>query len=74
MLYQNGIFEKDAASIMDHVIQKFDAEDSYKVTWNRPSNEYENPFYVGMFLAMKPYVLEWIDANKPLAFYRRMFE
>ena len=74
MLYQNGISEKDAESIMDCVIQKFDAEDSYKVTWDRPSNEYENPFYAVMFLTMKPYVLEWIDENKPLAFYRRMFE
>ena len=73
MLVQNGMFESQAKEVMDLAIDDLN-KDNYKITFDRPSNEYPDPFYIVIFLRIKPIALKWINENKPLAWYKPMFE
>lgn len=74
MLYNMGVFESDASAIMDLAIPMIaEMLPQYSITWDRPSTEYPDPFYTVVFITVKRAALQWIDANKPQAWFRPMF-
>lgn len=74
MLYNMGVFESDASAIMDLAIPMFkEMLPTYNVTWDRPATEYPEAFYnVGM-ITVKKAGLQWINENKPQAWFKSMF-
>lgn len=77
MLINRGVFY-DAEKIMDYAIPKIDAEfldtHQYKITWDRPREEYPDAMYAALFLThIKRHVREWALANKPKAFWLPAF-
>jgi hypothetical protein len=78
MIFERGVFEKQARAMMDFAIPKIDVEmhgqNQKLVEWDAPQDENDYPFYAVVFMIyVKPLVVEWIDANLPLAWYRPMF-
>lgn len=73
-LYEMGLFESDASKIMDLAIPMFkDMTPNYNVTWDRPASEYPDSFYTVGFITVKQAALQWIDENKPQAWFRALF-
>lgn len=70
-----GVFESQAKQIMELAKPKFaESLPEYKVTWERPANEYPDAFYtVGFMMVVKGAALQWIDSNLPKAWFRQMF-
>ena len=78
MIFEHGVFESQAKAMMDFAIPKIDAQmveqQTQILTWYRPSIEYPNAIYATVFMIyVRPLIVEWIDANLPLAWYRPMF-
>ena len=70
-LVKSGLFESQAKEVMDGVVIKL--KDNH-ISWDRPASEYPDGVYMALFIQMKPIVLEWINANKPEAWFKPMFE
>jgi hypothetical protein len=62
MLIEYGMSELQANQVMDIAIPKLNnfVED-YKITFDRPSNEYPVAFYSILFKVIKPIALKWIE-------------
>lgn len=74
MLYNMGVFENDASAIMDLAIPMVaEMLPQYSVTWDRPSTEYPEAFYNVVFITVKRAALQWINENKPQAWFKAMF-
>lgn len=78
LIYSHGVFESQSKAMMDFAIPKIDAKmdasGDEKLAWNSPAQDYDNPLYAAVFMAyVRPLVVQWIDANLPLAWYRPMF-
>jgi hypothetical protein len=73
-LIERGMFRSQANEIMEIAMPKIESEgDGYKITWNSPSSDYP-AILIGMWkMLLKPIALEWIDTNKPQAWFREMF-
>lgn len=75
MLVNNGLFPDDAKSIMEVAMPEIDKQvENYKFTWDRPASEYPDVIYNVVFLSIKPIALKWIEENRPMAWFRPMFE
>lgn len=79
LLYNRGIFESQAKSIMDYAIPKIDSEMRQSgeslITWDRPSDEYPDALYAALFIAyINQRVVEWAKENLPKAWWIPMFE
>ena len=47
----------------------------YKITWERPDDEYDKSMYVFWFASIvKPEALKWVKKNTPEAWFKPMFE
>lgn len=73
-----GIFENTATQIMDYAIPLIDAEmeaeNTTKITWNRPADEYPTALYGVLFLThINKQVLAWAENNMPMAWWKPMF-
>jgi hypothetical protein len=66
--YQSNEVMELAIPQLDEVIE------SYSITWNSPSSEYPEEIYNVLILAIRPIALKWIEENKPLAWFKPMFE
>jgi len=79
MLYNMGIFKQDVTQIMDFAIEEIDMvrtpDGPYKITWNRPADEYPEQFYNVIFtVEIKPQVFAWAEKNMPLAWWKPLFD
>ncbi len=74
MLTNNGMFESQAKKVMDLAIPVVDGFDNYKMTWERPANEYPDPLYAVIYMMIEPIALKWIEDNCPKAWFKPMFE
>lgn len=77
-LFQMGIFENTATQIMDYAIPLIDAEmeaeNTTKITWNRPADEYPTALYSVLFVThINKHVLAWTEINMPIAWWKPMF-
>jgi len=74
MLFERGMFENQAKEVMDLAIPVCDATaPDYKITWDRPAEEYPDPFYSVVFLSIKPVALKYIEEKCPMAWFKAMF-
>ena len=75
MLFEMGMFEDQAKAVMELAIPVCDAViPDYKITWDRPADEYPEPFYRVVFLSVKPVAKKYIEDNCPMAWFKPMFE
>ncbi|MFT7614325.1 MAG: hypothetical protein ACI9J3_003307 [Parvicellaceae bacterium] len=75
MLIERGMFDTQAEAVMDLAIPKMDdVVENYNFTWDTDSNEYPQVIYNVLFSTVKETALEWINTNKPQAWYKPMFE
>lgn len=74
MLIERGMSEGQATKVMDLSIPSLNKlGDNYKITFDRPSDEYPTLIYHIWFATVKPIALKWIDENVPQAWFREMF-
>jgi hypothetical protein len=77
MLVKNGMFESQAKEVMDiaisELIKSVDVT-YYEINFNRNSNEYPEVLYSVLYMSIKPIALKWIEDNKPMAWFKPMFE
>jgi hypothetical protein len=74
MLVDNGMFDDQAKKVMEVAIPRIEAlTPDYKITWDRPAEEYPDPVYAAIWLHLRGIALEWIDENIPKAWFRPMF-
>lgn len=80
-LEQRGMSFHQAVLCTDFCIDKLNAQieiddnfNDYKITWNRPSDEYPNVLLRTLTFMMNPNVLEWIEENIPNAWFKRVFD
>ena len=73
MLCDNGMFPDQAKKVME--VAKPELEiDGYRVTWDRPAEEYPEPFYKVGYLIVRRVAGEWLKENLPKAWFRPMFD
>lgn len=74
MLVQNGMSESQAKKVMDIAIPELqEMTPSYKITFDRPSEEYDDRLFYIIFSFMRPIALKWIEENAPQAWFKPMF-
>lgn len=75
MLIERGMFESQAKEVMDLAVPVLDGQvDNYKITWDRPSEEYPDVLYNVMFHSVRKVALKYIEENIPMAWFKPMFE
>lgn len=75
MLINRGMFESQAKEVMKIAISELNKlTEDYKITFDRPANEYPEAIYTILFLAIKPIALKWIEENIPQAWFKPMFQ
>ena len=75
MLVQHGMFESQAEKVLEIAIPKIEAATpDYRITWNRPAEEYPNALYRVMWIYVKAAAKDWIAENAPRAWFRPIFD
>jgi len=75
MLTERGMFDENADEVLKEAIPRIEkSTPDYKITWDRPADEYLDAFYDSMWLSLRDVALEWIDEKAPEAWFRPMFE
>ncbi len=75
MLTDRGMFDSQADAVLKEVIPQIESlTPGYRITWDRPANEYPDAVYNVMWLPLRDAALKWIDKNMPQAWFRPMFE
>lgn len=75
MLTERGMSESQAAEVMKDFIPAMNKESGeYRITWERPEHEYPDIMYSLWFQQLKVYALNWLNENKPQAWFKPMFE
>ncbi len=69
MLVANGMFETQAEEVMDMAQER----DDMGIHWNFSHDQYADMMYPILFESIKPIALEWIEKNKPQAWYKGCF-
>jgi hypothetical protein len=73
-LTERGMSKQQAESVMQLAIPKIQKlADNYEVTFDRPKREYDPIVIVMLWHQTKKVALEWIDENKPQAWFRDIF-
>lgn len=69
------VLNKTATEIngMEEIEGKMVPINPYIITWESPSYDYPQVMYAAWFEVIKPIGLEWINKNKPQAWFRDMF-
>lgn len=76
MLMAHGMFDSQVDAVMPAVKAAVDSmagEIKYDFAWNGKADAYPEELYWLIFNQIKPVVLDWIDKNKPMAWFRPMF-
>ncbi len=74
-LEQQGLFNTQAKEIVELAIPELEKLcPGYRITWDKPAEEYPSPMYVVWFIAMKPIALKWINEHAPMAWFKSLFE
>lgn len=76
MLVQRGMFESQAEQVMEKAMPVIDSTvENYRFTWDRPASEYPEQLYPMIFsTTIKPIALAWIEENKPMAWFKAIFQ
>jgi hypothetical protein len=75
MLTDRGMSDCQANEVMELAIPELNnLVEGYSITMDRPSDEYPNVIYNVLFMQIKPVALKWINENKPMAWFKNMFE
>jgi hypothetical protein len=75
MLEANGMFESQAKEVIELAIPKLnEVVKDYRVDFNDSEDTYPEAIYTVFFMSVKPIALNWINQNKPEAWYKPMFE
>ena len=72
MLTNNGMFDSQAQAVFESAKPLIEV-DGYRMTWDRPSDEYPLEMYAVINLILKREALSYIDQNCPRAWFRPMF-
>lgn len=78
-LFSMGMFENQAEAVMEKVISdsktnKESPNIDMKDRWDDDITGYPECMLTVLFIAIKPFALEWIKENMPEAWYRPMFD
>jgi hypothetical protein len=73
-LVMRGMSDKQAEEVMQIAIPQIGKVDDYQITFNSPSEDYPSIVYKILDSQLKPIALKWIIENKPMAFFRPLFE
>jgi hypothetical protein len=74
MIEANGPSEQQSEAIMEIAMPELDKKArDYTITFDSPASDYPDLFYTIWYSAIKPIALQWIDENKPQAWFRDMF-
>lgn len=75
MLIDCGMSDNQADAVLEIAIPRIEsAAPNYRITWDRPAEEYPDVLYNTWWLYLKDAALEWIEENIPQAWFRSMFE
>jgi hypothetical protein len=76
MLINNGMSYSQAEAVMSIAILELDnILDDYQIDLNASSGSYPDVIYNILYSGtVKPIALKWINDNKPLAWFKPMFE
>ncbi len=72
-LVNRGMFPDQADAVIERAMPELEV-DGYRITWDRPADEYPKQLFGLWFLTCKRHALAWIDENVPMAWFRPMFE
>lgn len=74
MLVERGMFESQAKEVVESSITQINfMTPSYRITWDSRCEDYPDSMYDVWFFIMKPIALNWINENKPNAWFKPMF-
>ena len=75
-LSKNGMFDtqiKEVMLIAKAAISKQIEKVDYRITWDRPSSEYDDVIHTMLFVKTKPFVYKWYQENLPNAWNKDLF-
>ena len=72
MLYDNGLFEKEAEAVIEHYVNSPIGADM-KECLNEDEANYPKPMMAVVWVGIKHSAVEWIDANHPQHWARAVF-
>ena len=74
MLVNKGLSGTQAEEVMAIAEPELNKlANDYKITFNRPADEYPCVIYTILFMVIRRIALKWIEENMPLAWYKPMF-
>lgn len=74
MLIKNGMFRTQAEEVLAIAIPELNKlAGGYQIQFDTPATDYPLALYDQWFKTIKPIALDWIDKNKPKAWFRDMF-
>ncbi len=71
-LYENGMFEKDAKTVVDYA-KAHPVFEAMQSRWNDSITGYPEPMKAVNIIALRKVAHEWIEKNQPQAWYKEMF-
>lgn len=74
----NGMFDSQAMDAIGYAIREYEKSDAYgeigySMCWDSDANDYPEMLYGVIFIALKSYILTWIEENKPEAWFKELF-
>jgi len=70
--FERGMFENDAKAVVDSVVATF--KDEIDLKWDDPVDAYPEELYAAIALWLNQKAIEWIETNRPRAWYKACFE
>ncbi len=71
-VYEMGVFPNDAKAIVEAAKVELDAMSP--LNWDSPASGYPEQIYQIGMLTVKRVGLDWIEQNKPNAWFKAMFQ
>jgi len=72
ILVSKGLFPEQAAQVME-LVKAAPENESMQGRWSDAPEGYPDFMMGALVVSVNSYALEWIDANKPRAWFRPMF-
>jgi hypothetical protein len=73
LITSRGVSEKDAEEIVQLAIMQDNDSSELNVKFDDDKADYPTSVLRAVYFSFKPYIVKWIDQNKPQAWYRPMF-
>lgn len=74
MFIAKGMFLEEAKEVTELAIKHVESLDvNYQMRWESPASHYDENLYRVIFGISKHIAYEWIEQNKPNAWYKLMF-